>query len=243
MDIESDFDRIMAEQRPRDFAISQAQAGNEGETFQRSSNDSGGEPITIPGNSYQERRSGRTSQQRDGLVPFEGPYNRPHHRTRFQEDPLIEHRFSNLPGEHSNPDPDRRRSSSFDWDREARRRMSSRAGKYSGFDMDQEARRRASNRYRSYRDYHAPPLDYDRDLDSGYEDYYGDRRGIMYGHRRRPQKSYRGRPKYDGVSDSHEDEPSKEKKEGDSNADVPLRLPLTMWMNSNLKNRQYYLSK
>ena len=119
-----------------------------------------------------------------------------------------------------------RHRSRYDNDFEEHRRLPHRSESVQYDYWDRAARRRAA------RDR------YDRDVDSGYEDYYGDRRSMTDDFRRR-RSTRTSRPPMSRFNGDHAGSyPENTGGETPLQIDAPLRLPWTMWMNSDIKNRR-----
>ena len=185
--------------------------------------------IRVPPKTIHRRGASQSS-----LVPFQEP-------TRDSPDDPILHRQNRerqdefaAEGVHRSHTRNRPggRDNDFDWDQEARRRL-------------RNERRRSDNYYpRTPRDFPTRRDYYDRDPYSGYDDYYDDRRRFL-DERRDERMSRRNtmrppprrRPRSAESSDEYE--PCDDKSRNVSGSlDIPMRIPLTMWMNSTLKNRK-----
>ena len=203
----------MAQHAASDLPTFYGETTRDGRVVQRSTDDTAEEVLTPPSHACQACHQHRHPQQLNSLVPFEGPCEGPRNKARFDEpegDDMYRHRAKGP----------RRRDSDIDWDERARRR--------------------------AFRNSHRRPTDYPRsrrnqegDSDSEYEDYSRDYRGKMsQGYRRRDsRRSYQGRPGPEHGSDGYNGKDD-EKEVHAPSADIPMRLPWTMWMSSSLKNRE-----
>ena len=204
----------------------------DGAIVQRPAADDEAELIRVPPKSVHRRTASQNS-----LVPFQEPPRdssgepilRRQTKDRFDELTAEgEHRRNTRNGPGGR---DTQRDSDFDWDREARRRL-------------RNERRRSDDYYPRTRDIPTRRDYYDRDPYSGYDDYYNDQRRL-FNERRDERISRREtmgppprrRPRSAGYSDEYDTYDENGKKRSES-LEVPMRIPLTMWMNSTLKNRK-----
>ena len=193
------------------------------------------EPVRVPPKSVHRRPGSQNS-----LIPLREPLPDPLDDLprRHSKDRYDEFTAEGLHHRNTRNDSDRRetrRDSGFDWDREARRRL-------------QRERRRSEDCYprtsRVPRDGRMRRGYYDRDPYSDYDDYYSDRRRFFddrRDERMSRRETMRPPPRRQHRSEDNSEDYDTFTENGGKRSEsleIPMRIPLTMWMNSTLKNRE-----